>query len=95
MKIGPFENKAALSPIASERKSTPSSPAGTTEPSAKVELSASALLANDAEAAVFDSAKVNRIADAIRAGKFQINAEVIADKLISNAEELLGASRKV
>ena len=36
------------------------------------------------------SAKVERIAQAIRDGKFSINAEVIADKLITNAEELLG-----
>ena len=38
----------------------------------------------------FDSAKVDRIAGAIRDGKFKINAEAIADKLIVNAEELLG-----
>ena len=38
----------------------------------------------------FDQAKVDRIAQAIRDGNYQINADAIADKLISNAQELLG-----
>jgi negative regulator of flagellin synthesis FlgM len=38
----------------------------------------------------FDAAKVERIAQAIRDGKFTVNPEAIADKLIVNAEELLG-----
>jgi len=33
---------------------------------------------------------VDRIAQAIRDGQFKINPEAIADKLIQNAEELLG-----
>ena len=61
------------------------------EPSAQVALSpeASALASGRAEPA-FDAAKVERIAQAIRDGKFTVNAEAIADKLIVNAEELLG-----
>ena len=38
----------------------------------------------------FDAEKVERIAQAIRDGKFKVNAEAIADKLIANAQELLG-----
>lgn len=38
----------------------------------------------------FDAAKVSRISQAISAGKFTINAEAIADKLISNTKEMLG-----
>ena len=38
----------------------------------------------------FDTAKVNRIAQAISEGKFTVNAEAIADKLIANAHEVLG-----
>ena len=95
MKIGHLENKAALSTAPNERKSGAAAPApGGTEPSAKVELSAAARLGSDPNAAVFDGAKVKRITDAIRDGKFEIDAELIADKLISNAEELLGAGRK-
>lgn len=37
----------------------------------------------------FDSAKVERISQAIREGKFTIDAGAIADQLISNARELL------
>ena len=91
MKIGPLENKAALNPTVTERKAPASS--GHAEPSAKVELSSTALLGNDAHD-VFDADKVQRIADAIRDGKFVVDAGAIADKLIANAQELLGAGRK-
>jgi negative regulator of flagellin synthesis FlgM len=39
----------------------------------------------------FDTAKVDRIAQAIRDGQFKVNHEAIADKLIINAAELLGS----
>jgi negative regulator of flagellin synthesis FlgM len=63
--------------------------------STQVALSSAARLPRPGEvdAATFDSAKVDRIAQAIRDGKFVINAEAIADKLILNAEELLGRAR--
>jgi negative regulator of flagellin synthesis FlgM len=91
MKIGSIENKAAVSPAVSERKSAPvTSAAGEgAEPSAKVELSAGALLGAGGNDPVFDAEKVKRISDAIRDGKFEVNAEAIADKLIANAHELL------
>ena len=38
----------------------------------------------------FDAQKVDRIAQSIASGQFKINAEVIADKLISNAQDVLG-----
>lgn len=97
MKIGHLENKAAVSPAVSERKphSAGAPKSGTaTEPSAKVELSSSATLGIDSGAAVFDGAKVQRIADAIRDGKFVVNHEAIADKLIANAQELLKPAHK-
>ena len=57
---------------------------------AKVELSSTAatLMSNDVSAE-FDAEKVSRISDAISKGEFKINPEAIADKLISNAQELL------
>ena len=91
MKIGSIENKAAVSPTVTERKSAPTT-AGSeaaSEPSAKVELSAGALLGAGGSETVFDAEKVKRISDAIRDGKFEVNAEAIADKLIANAHELL------
>ena len=90
MKIGPLETKPAATPV-TERKSPPSAAEIRAEPSAQVALSpeASALASGRAEPA-FDAAKVERIAQAIRDGKFTVDAEAIADKLIVNAEELLG-----
>lgn len=92
MKIGPLENKAALAPLAAERPAataTPAKKAGDgAEPSAQVALSsaASSLLTGGE----FDAEKVERISQAIRDGSFKVNPEVIADKLIANAQELLG-----
>jgi negative regulator of flagellin synthesis FlgM len=59
--------------------------------SAKIELSttASTLLTGGATAE-FDAEKVARISKAIEDGSFKINPEAIADKLIANAQELLG-----
>ena len=97
MKIGPFENKPAVAPATTERKadsakSSATAPtAATQEASAKVALSSTAAaLSGDVAEASFDQAKVDRIAQAIRDGNYQINADAIADKLISNAQELLG-----
>ena len=96
MKIGPLDNKPVAPAAASERKSaaTPTAAANTaasTEASAKVQLSpAAAVLAKLSADPAFDTAKVDRIAQAIRDGKFEVNADVIADKLIENAAELLG-----
>ncbi|MCK6419831.1 MAG: flagellar biosynthesis anti-sigma factor FlgM [Aquabacterium sp.] len=92
MKIGQIENKAAVSPAVAERKqpagNTKAASPATTEASAQVELSSGGLGVDGVDP-VFDAEKVQRISDAIREGKFEINAEAIADKLIANAHELL------
>ena len=38
---------------------------------------------------VVDSAQVQAIKDAIRDGKFQVNSEVVADRLLSSVKELV------
>jgi negative regulator of flagellin synthesis FlgM len=38
---------------------------------------------------VVDSAQVNAIKEAIRDGRFQVNSEVVADRLLSSVKELL------
>lgn len=96
MKIGQLDNshklaapsadarKAGATPSGSEQKAAP------VEASAKVELSAAAsLLAAEGNTADFDAEKVARIAQAIRDGKFEVNAEAIADKLLANTRELI------
>ena len=96
MKIGPIDSKPPVAPSSAERKPVPDAAAApAAEASAKVALSpaASSLSVATGDAA-FDTAKVERIAQAIRDGKFKVNAEVIADKLIINAEELLGPKSK-
>ena len=93
MKIGSLDTKPVGPAGAPERKDA-ALPAGTksaasVEPSAHVALSPSAL-GKVAADPTFDVEKVERIAAAIRSGQYRINAEAIADKLIVNAEELLG-----
>jgi negative regulator of flagellin synthesis FlgM len=103
MKIGHLENTPAVTPVAAERKpgageatvAAAATPPSASEPSAKVELSeAASLLSVEGGAAEFDAEKVARITEAIREGRFQINAEAIADKLIANAAELLGRTQR-
>jgi negative regulator of flagellin synthesis FlgM len=59
--------------------------------SAKVTLSsaANALFEGSTEGS-FDAEKVDRIRQSIANGTYQVNHEAIADKLIANAQELLG-----
>jgi negative regulator of flagellin synthesis FlgM len=87
MKIGPIETKQVTTPAAPERKAAGPA-ASTAEASAQVQLSPAAQGLGGTDGS-FDAEKVERIAQAIRDGKFTINAEAIADKLIVNAEELL------
>jgi len=90
MKIGPIESSPVGTPAAERRGQAAPAPAQP-EPSAQVALSpAASALAGAGVDPTFDAAKVERIAQAIRDGKFAVNAEAIADKLIVNAEELIG-----
>lgn len=98
MKIGPIDSKPVTPAQGVDRKGTaggnaPARGAGGVAPEASTQVAispAASLLAKVADDPTFDAAKVERIAAAIREGKYQINAEAIADKLIVNAEELLG-----
>jgi negative regulator of flagellin synthesis FlgM len=63
--------------------------------SAKVELSSTAAtLLSGGSSPEFDADKVARISSAIADGSFKVNADVIADKLIANASELLGKTQR-
>lgn len=91
MKIGPLDSKPVAAPATAERKGQPVAVENKAEASTQVALSSGAsALSGLPSDPTFDSAKVDAIAQAIRDGKFKIDAEAIADKLIINAEELLG-----
>lgn len=60
------------------------------ESTVKLSKAASQLLQGTSVAGEFDAEKVDRVRRAIEDGSYQINAEAIADKLISNAQEVLG-----
>ena len=58
--------------------------------SATVKLSSAAAALLEGSETGFDAAKVDRVRQAIADGTYTINADKIADKLIANAQELLG-----
>ncbi len=57
-------------------------------------LRAGAANATTQASADFDAEKVNRISQSIADGSFTVNPEAIADKLISNAQELLSKGQR-
>ena len=80
--------KGTASPAASAASATaiPS----TADASAKIQISNTATnLLSSSGGAYFDADKVARISSAIESGTFKISPEAIADKLISNAKEVL------
>jgi negative regulator of flagellin synthesis FlgM len=101
MKIGTITSTVATTAIDSDRRtsSQQSSTSSVTtalddDSSTQVELSPEAtMLSHASQDPSFDSAKVERIAQAIRDGSFSINPGAIADKLLSNAQEMLGRSQ--
>jgi negative regulator of flagellin synthesis FlgM len=101
MKIGTITSTVATTAIDSDRRTSTqqSSTSSVSTPldddsSTQVELSPEAtMLSHASQDPSFDQAKVERIAQAIRDGSFSINPGAIADKLLSNAQEVLGRSR--
>lgn len=105
MTIGSTSNKTQGLPVtnattgpgvtpANARSSTEAAAVTSTEAGVQVALSSTAasLLSASTSPAEFDSAKVERISQAIEKGEFKIDAGAIADKLIANAAELLKKS---
>ncbi len=64
-------------------------------PAAEVHLSdLAAHLQFSGDAPTFDASRVAEISQAIADGRFTINAEAIADRLIASASELVGSQRR-
>ena len=101
MKIGTITSTVATTAVDNDRRtareqSTTSSVSTVLDDdsSTQVELSPEAtMLSQASQDPSFDQAKVERIAQAIRDGSFSVNPGAIADKLLSNAQEVLGRSR--
>jgi negative regulator of flagellin synthesis FlgM len=101
MKIGNINSTVATTAIDTDRRTakqqSSTSPVGKPlddDSSTQVELSPEAtMLSHASEDPSFDHAKVDRIAQAIRDGSFSINPGKIADKLLSNAQEVLGRAK--
>lgn len=82
---GPFPSRAAdLAPGPQEAL------AADDTPSAMVEVSETASVLLERSSDAFDADKVDRIRRAIADGSYQVNAEAIADRLLANAQDLLG-----
>lgn len=95
MKIGNPADKAlgGVGPraegSASGVASAKSSAGGSVGESAKVTISSAATGLMQDQDGDFDAGKVASVKQAIEQGTYQVNPEVIADKLISNARDLL------
>lgn len=107
MKIGNSVESAAVSAptgrtAPADANKPTQSVSGAAAASIQVELSSTAANlragaasgATQAASADFDAEKVNRISQSIADGSFTVNPEAIADKLISNAQELLSKGQR-
>ena len=77
---------AAAAPVPSTASATIPAAAPPAAPSTAVALSASVAHSS----LPFDTAKVDRIKEAIRNGEFQINSEAVAHQLLSSVSSLFG-----
>lgn len=93
MKIGPsLETTSAVEAHGGGAARTAQAGSARARPTDQVEFSAAGTQMGALGAAPdFDQAKVNAIREAMREGRFTVNPEAIADKLIADATALLGA----
>lgn len=83
-----------VSPSNPEARATAGRPAGTVAEAEKVQLSELASRLNQLESQFaqsdVDVKKVEEVRAAIAEGRFKVNAEAVADKLLASVAELLG-----
>ncbi|QDL56106.1 flagellar biosynthesis anti-sigma factor FlgM [Rhodoferax aquaticus] len=100
MKIGqPSELPALVSQVnapaaqkagaASTAKTQANAPASTKSAGVAVTVSTQARALEQADVAEVDTQKVAKVRTQIEQGTYKVNAEAIADKLLSNAQEML------
>ena len=96
MKIGQLEKIPHPTAVGDHKAGAAPTSVSAKPPAASTQVALSSTLyqlADTVSDGVFDAVKVQRISDAIRDGKFQINPDAIADKLIANAQELMGNAK--
>ncbi len=100
MKIDNSSRTAALTgntaPATRGTKTAPQATSGRTQDNVTLSATSTqiqALESGISEASGFDAAKVEAIKQAISEGRFTINAEAIADKLIASTRELLAQQK--
>lgn len=97
MKIGPSFNsgKPDVGSVRSDARPAPKAESVGTSPAASVRLSDLSSRLAEMEASLgtgpaFDAQRVGEIKQAIADGKFRVNTDAVADKLIANVREMLG-----
>ena len=94
----PAAASGAAAPAKSAAQQGAAAAASSTASSAGVAVTVSTTVrtleqANRGEAADIDTDKVNAVRAAIEQGTYVVNAEAIADKLLSNAQEMLNRTQ--
>ena len=90
----PSAASGAAAPAKKEAAATATSTASSSGVAVTVSTSVRSLeQANRGEAADIDTEKVNAVRQAIEDGTYVVNAEAIADKLLSNAQEMLNRTQ--
>lgn len=93
MKIEGLNSTTALGGSAKPKAARASQTDAPTAPKDSVQIGSASVAAAGAEAPL-DTARVEAIRQAISEGRFQINPEAIADRLIQSARELVAAQRE-
>jgi negative regulator of flagellin synthesis FlgM len=105
MKIGQkpeLPGALAQTGLAKQAKTPPSAAEGAAKDAAAVSTAGVPVTVSTAARALdqtarstadFDAGKVKAVREAIDKGTFSVDAEVIADKMLSNAQEILSRSR--
>lgn len=90
--VGTVGQTSSRSAAEGARTQDSTAAAGSGQASATVSLSGAARALLDAGDGTFDANKVDQVRQSIADGTYKIDAHAIADKLIANAQEVLGRS---